>query len=84
MGAENMAVEKMGALKPIGGGAPDDILLPAPTRVTPRMTWRAVARSATMEMRGMMPAFARDRPPSSLLNPTSKTSWEGFCGESSA
>jgi hypothetical protein len=32
------------------------------------MTWRAVARSATMEMRCMMPAFDRDRPPSSLLN----------------
>jgi hypothetical protein len=30
------------------------------------MTCRAVARSATMEMRCMMPAFARDCPPSSL------------------
>jgi hypothetical protein len=44
--------------------------LAAPTRATPRMTWRAVARSATLEMRCMMPAFARDRPPSSLLNPS--------------
>jgi len=54
--------------------------LAAPTRATPRMTWRAVARSATMEMRCMMPAFARDRPPSSFLNFMNKFLLDlGYC-----
>ena len=46
---------------------------------TPRMTWRAVARSAIMEMRCMMRAFTRDRPPSSLLNPSLRWCCAAIC-----